>query len=63
VLLRDRSTDPGCDGFVRITIGLEEHVTRGLEALKISLDEIGWNRQQVDKSASRQVGADEREFE
>ncbi len=26
VLLRDRSTDPGCDGFVRITIGLEEHV-------------------------------------
>jgi histidinol-phosphate aminotransferase len=42
VLLRDRSTDPGCDGFVRITIGLEEHVTRGLEALRASLDEIGW---------------------
>ena len=30
VLLRDRSTDPGCEGFVRITIGVEEHVTRGL---------------------------------
>ena len=29
VLLRDRSTDPGCDGFVRITIGVEEHVTQG----------------------------------
>jgi histidinol-phosphate aminotransferase len=42
VLLRDRSTDPGCDGFVRITIGVEEHVTRGLEALKESLVEIGW---------------------
>lgn len=43
VLLRDRSTDPGCDGFVRITIGLEEHVTRGLEALKASLHEIRWS--------------------
>jgi histidinol-phosphate aminotransferase len=42
VLLRDRSTDPGCDGYVRITIGVAEHVTRGLEALKESLNEIGW---------------------
>jgi histidinol-phosphate aminotransferase len=46
VLLRDRSTDPGCDGFVRITIGLEEHVTQGLKALKESLQEIGWNATQ-----------------
>ncbi len=42
VLLRDRSSDPGCDGYVRITIGVEEHVTRGLAALKESLQEIGW---------------------
>ncbi len=42
VLLRDRSSDPGCDGFVRITIGVEEHVTKGLAALKESLEEIGW---------------------
>lgn len=34
VLLRDRSADPGCDGYVRITIGVEEHVTRGLKALR-----------------------------
>ncbi len=34
VLLRDRSSDPGCEGYVRITIGVEEHVTRGLEALR-----------------------------
>ena len=47
VLLRDRSADPGCDGYVRITIGVEEHVTRGLAALKISLDEIGWKRSRV----------------
>jgi histidinol-phosphate aminotransferase len=42
VLLRDRSTDPGCDGYVRITIGTEEHVTRGIAALRTSLAEIGW---------------------
>jgi histidinol-phosphate aminotransferase len=63
VLLRDRSTDPGCDGYVRITIGVAEHVTRGLEALKASLDEIGWTRQQVSESRSQQVSSDEREFE
>jgi histidinol-phosphate aminotransferase len=42
VLLRDRSTDPGCDGYVRITVGIAEHVERGLAALKESLAEIGW---------------------
>ena len=42
VLLRDRSTDPGCDGYVRITIGVEDHVTRGVAALRESLTEIGW---------------------
>jgi histidinol-phosphate aminotransferase len=42
VLLRDRSADPGCDGYVRITIGIEEHVTRGIAALRESLAEIGW---------------------
>jgi histidinol-phosphate aminotransferase len=42
VLLRDRSADPGCKGYVRITIGVEEHVTRGLTALAESLAEIGW---------------------
>ncbi len=42
VLLRDRSTDPGCEGYVRITVGVEEHVTRGIAALRESLEEIGW---------------------
>jgi len=42
VLLRDRSADPGCKGYVRITIGVEQHVTRGLTALAESLAEIGW---------------------
>ncbi|SEF97384.1 histidinol phosphate aminotransferase apoenzyme [Bryocella elongata] len=42
VLLRDRSSDPGCDGYVRLTIGLEDQMTQGLAALKDSLDAIGW---------------------
>jgi histidinol-phosphate aminotransferase len=42
VLLRDRSADPGCDGYVRITVGIGDQITRGLEALKASLEEIGW---------------------
>ncbi len=42
VLLRDRSADPGCDGYVRITVGIGDQVTQGLEALKASLEEIGW---------------------
>jgi histidinol-phosphate aminotransferase len=62
VLLRDRSADPGCDGYVRITIGVEDHVTRGLAALKTSLDEIGWKREQVGESAGQRVSSDEREF-
>lgn len=42
VLVRDRSKDPGCEGCVRITIGVPEHVDQGLQALKASLEEIGW---------------------
>jgi len=42
VLLRDRSSDPGCEGYVRITIGVEEHVTRGIAALRESLAEMQW---------------------
>lgn len=63
VLLRDRSTDPGCDGFVRITIGVEEHVTRGLAALKVCLDEIGWKKQQVGDLAGHEDSSSVREFE
>jgi len=61
VLLRDRSTDPGCDGYVRITVGVEEHVTRGLAALKESLAEIGWAPEQAGGKVAQEVG--EREFE
>jgi histidinol-phosphate aminotransferase len=61
VLLRDRSTDPGCDGFVRITIGVEEHVTRGLAALRASLNETEW--EPVKSSTGVGTSNDVREFE
>ena len=44
VLVRDRSTDPGCDGCVRITIGTREQTEQGIAALEQSLAEIGWSR-------------------
>jgi histidinol-phosphate aminotransferase len=63
VLLRDRSTDPGCDGFVRITIGLEEHVARGLAALETSLGEIGWKRPRIGDTGIEHGDDGVREFE
>jgi histidinol-phosphate aminotransferase len=63
VLLRDRSSDPGCDGYVRITIGAEEHVTRGLKALEESLAEIGWKPEQARTAAAQNGNEDEREWE
>ncbi|MGI4828626.1 MAG: histidinol-phosphate transaminase [Janthinobacterium lividum] len=61
VLLRDRSSDPGCEGFVRITIGPEEHVTRGIQALRTSLTEIGWTP--TEGMHARRTGSEPREFE
>ncbi|GAC1414551.1 MAG: histidinol-phosphate transaminase [Acidobacteriaceae bacterium] len=63
VLLRDRSSDPGCDGYVRITVGTEEHVELGLAALRESLAEIGWTPQQAGPAGMVQHTEAEREFE
>jgi histidinol-phosphate aminotransferase len=63
VLLRDRSTDPGCDGYVRITVGIEEHVTRGLAALKESLAEIGWSAEQASGAVIQAISDSQREWE
>jgi histidinol-phosphate aminotransferase len=61
VLLRDRSTDPGCDGYVRITVGVEEHVTRGIEALRAALAEMQWTPAESRHPAA--TSTEEREFE
>jgi histidinol-phosphate aminotransferase len=37
ILVRDRSTDPGCEGCVRITIGTAEQMDRMLAALEASV--------------------------
>jgi histidinol-phosphate aminotransferase len=42
VLVRDRSSDPGCNGCVRITVGTREHMQRGVRAMEESLREIEW---------------------
>ena len=62
VLLRDRSTDPGCDGYVRITIGIEDHVTRGIAAMRESLAEIGWTPKES-VLAEGHTAAGERDYE
>lgn len=61
VLLRDRSADPGCDGYVRITVGVEEHVTRGVEALRAVLAEMQWTPVESRRTAT--TSGEEREFE
>ena len=61
VLLRDRSADPGCDGYVRITVGVEEHVTRGVEALRAVLAEMQWTPAESRRAAT--TSREEREFE
>jgi histidinol-phosphate aminotransferase len=61
VLLRDRSADPGCDGYVRITIGVEEHVTRGIAALRESLQEIGWTPSESRRAHGGSEGVNEYE--
>ena len=61
VLLRDRSADPGCDGYVRITVGVEEHVTRGVEALRAVLAEMQWTPAESRRTAT--TSREEREFE
>jgi histidinol-phosphate aminotransferase len=42
ILVRDRSSDFGCEGCVRITAGWQEHTERLLGALRETLKEIGW---------------------
>ncbi|MGB8063143.1 MAG: histidinol-phosphate transaminase [Candidatus Sulfotelmatobacter sp.] len=41
ILVRDRSSDPGCEGCVRITLGPREHADRLLEALQSTIEECG----------------------
>jgi histidinol-phosphate aminotransferase len=44
VLVRDRSSDPGCDGLVRITIGTREQMRQAVPALHAALAAIRGER-------------------
>ncbi len=41
ILVRDRSSDPGCDGCVRITVGTDEQTERLIAALRVLARGIG----------------------
>jgi histidinol-phosphate aminotransferase len=41
ILVRDRSSDHGCEGCVRITLGPRDHTDRLLNALAEAIDELG----------------------
>jgi histidinol-phosphate aminotransferase len=42
ILVRDRSSDFGCEGCVRVTAGWEKHTELLVGALRETLKEIGW---------------------
>lgn len=42
VLVRDRSSDPGCEGCVRITVGIGAQMAVAIDALTGAIEEIGW---------------------
>ena len=61
VLLRDRSSDPGLAGCVRITIGVEDQIDTAIAVLRESLAAIGWTPAEVD--APEAGLKEEREYE
>jgi histidinol-phosphate aminotransferase len=42
ILVRDRNSDPGCAGCVRITLGTDEQTSRLLREMREALATIGW---------------------
>ncbi len=46
ILVRDRSSDHGCEGCVRITLGPREHTDRLLSALQETLNDLGLSKKQ-----------------
>ena len=46
VLVRDRSNDPGCDGYVRITIGIREQMRSAIAALEQAVTALNLGEKQ-----------------
>jgi histidinol-phosphate aminotransferase len=45
ILVRDRSSDPGCEGCVRLTVGSEEHTRTLINALRDVVEKLRDNRE------------------
>ena len=45
ILVRDRHTDPGCEGCVRLTVGSQEHMRTLIAALRDVVDKLGVHRE------------------
>jgi histidinol-phosphate aminotransferase len=43
ILVRDRNSDPGCDGCVRITLGTDEQTERLIGELRAAVKAIGFH--------------------
>ena len=41
ILIRDRHSDPGCDGCVRLTVGTDEHTQTLIGAVRHVVDQLG----------------------
>jgi histidinol-phosphate aminotransferase len=41
ILVRDRHSDPGCDGCVRLTVGSDEHTQRLITAVRAVVEQLG----------------------
>jgi histidinol-phosphate aminotransferase len=50
ILVRDRNSDPGCAGCVRITLGTDEQTDLLLNTLPIALDAIGFNAKATERA-------------
>jgi histidinol-phosphate aminotransferase len=57
ILIRDRNSDPGCAGCVRITIGTDEQTDAAIAALRDALQEIEWRSEAGAAGATQPAGA------
>ncbi len=45
ILVRDRNSDPGCEGCVRLTVGSSKHTQILIEALRDAVEKLGLRRE------------------
>jgi histidinol-phosphate aminotransferase len=45
ILVRDRNTDPGCAGCIRLTVGSSEHTQTSIEVLRDVAEKLGLRRE------------------